>query len=97
MPQLHLYLSQAQADEVRRRAELRGLSTSAFLAEVVKAQIDDCWPEGYLEEVIGATAEFPLERPAPRKFLTFAMPSSELSPGYQFLHRSPEPHKSCPG
>lgn len=62
MPQMHLYLSKSLADEVRRRAELKGVSTSAFLAEVVKAEINDSWPPGYLEEVIGCTQEAPLQR-----------------------------------
>lgn len=62
MPQMHLYLSQALADEVRRRAEIQGVSVSAFLAEVVRAEIDDSWPPGYLEEVIGCTQGSPLER-----------------------------------
>jgi hypothetical protein len=59
---MHLYLSQALADEVRRRAELEGQSVSAFLASVVEAEIYDSWPDGYLEEVIGGTEGFPLER-----------------------------------
>ena len=59
---MHLYLPQALADEVRRRAEIKGLSVSAFLAELVKAEIHDSWPPGYLEDVIGSTEDFPLER-----------------------------------
>lgn len=62
MPQLHLYLPQELADEVRRRAELKGLSTSAFLAELVKAELADDWPPGYLDEVIGCISDEPLVR-----------------------------------
>ena len=63
MPQMHIYVSKAVADEVRRRAEIKGLTVSAFLAEVVRAEMDDSWPAGYLEEVIGSTASSPLVRP----------------------------------
>jgi len=65
MPQLHLYVSQSVAEEIRRRAESKGLSVSAFLADLVKAEVnDDGWPVGYLQEVIGSFQEDPLERPA---------------------------------
>ena len=62
MPQMHLYLPQALADEVRRRAEIQGVSVSAFLAEVVRAEINESWPPGYLEEVIGCMQSSPIER-----------------------------------
>jgi hypothetical protein len=62
MPQMHLYLPKSLAEEVRRRAEIKGVSTSAYLAEVIKAEIDDSWPPGYLEEVIGCTQQAPLQR-----------------------------------
>lgn len=62
MPQMHLYLPKSVAEEVRRRAEIKGLSTSAYLAEVIKAELDDSWPSGYLEEVIGCTQNSSLQR-----------------------------------
>ncbi len=63
MPQLHLYLPKDLADEVRRRAEARQLSTSAFLAELVRKQISPGWPEGYFENVVGSWQGEPLTRP----------------------------------
>ena len=63
MPQLHLYLPQALADEVRRRAELHGVSVSAFLAELVKERLEDSWPPGYLDEVLGSMHDAPLSLP----------------------------------
>lgn len=59
---MHLYLPKSVAEEVRRRAEIKGLTTSAYLAGVIKAEIDDSWPSGYLEEVIGCAQDFPLQR-----------------------------------
>ncbi len=64
MPQMHLYLKKAVAEEVRRRAESQGLSISAYLAGVVESAVQDSWPVGYLAEVIGCTEDDPLERPA---------------------------------
>jgi len=61
---MHLYLKKAVAEEVRRRAESQGLSISAYLAHVVEAAVQDCWPDGYLSEVIGCMENDPLERPA---------------------------------
>ncbi len=65
MAQLHLYLPEELAQEVRRRAAERGLSVSAFLAELVRNQVADEWPDGYFEAVIGGWKGEPLERPGP--------------------------------
>lgn len=63
MPQLHLYLSKQKADELKRRAEARGLSVSAYLAELVGDQLSSGWPEGYFDTVIGQWKGEPLVRP----------------------------------
>ena len=63
MAQLHLYLPEELAQEVRRRASDRGLSVSAFLAELVRNQVADEWPDGYFEAVIGGWKGEALERP----------------------------------
>lgn len=67
MAQLHLYLPDPLADEVRRRAAERGLSVSAFLSELVRNQIANEWPDGYFDAVIGGWKGEPLERPEPLK------------------------------
>lgn len=63
--QLHLYLPEEIAEEVRKRAEARGLSVSRFLAELVKREVAGGWPEGYFERVVGSWEG--LERPAQGK------------------------------
>lgn len=62
MPQLHMYLPRELADEVKRRAEARGSSVSAYLADLVKGQISDDWPESFFSEVVGGWAGEPLRR-----------------------------------
>jgi len=51
--QMHLYLPEEVAAEVRRRAEARGLSVSRYLAELVRREITGGWPEGFFENVVG--------------------------------------------
>lgn len=67
MSQLHLYVSQSLADEVRNRAEREGLTVSAFLARLVEKEMGGGWPEGYFERVVGAWRGEPLVRPPQQK------------------------------
>ncbi len=62
MAQLHFYVPDDIAARIRRRAKSRRLSVSRFLAEIVKRELGDDWPEGYFEEVIGGWEGTPLER-----------------------------------
>lgn len=63
MPQLHLYLPKDVADEVKRRAHMRGLSVSAYLSDLVRLQIAPQWPDGYFDRVVGGWSGDPLDRP----------------------------------
>jgi hypothetical protein len=63
MPQLHLYVSKEIADEVKRRAENEGVSTSRYLAEMVRRECADEWPTGFFETVVGGWKGAPLVRP----------------------------------
>jgi hypothetical protein len=62
MPQLHLYVSKEIAAEVKRRADRRGISTSRYLAEMVRREVADEWPDGFFDEVIGGWQGAPLRR-----------------------------------
>jgi hypothetical protein len=62
MPQLHLYVPQQVANELRRRAEAEGVSTSKYLAALVERQVAREWPEGWFERVVGRW-QGDLERP----------------------------------
>jgi len=53
MPQLHLYVPQQVADELRRRAEAEGVSTSKYLATVVERELSTDWPEAWFDRVVG--------------------------------------------
>jgi predicted DNA binding CopG/RHH family protein len=46
VPQLHLYLSQEKAEEVKRRAAAKGMSVSAYLSEIVDKDLTGQWPAG---------------------------------------------------
>jgi hypothetical protein len=61
--QLHFYVPEEIAEEIRRRAQERGVSTSRFIAELVTKDLDRGWPPGFFEEVVGAWKGEPLERP----------------------------------
>lgn len=54
MPQLHLYVSDVVAAELRARARERGTSISKLLAEMVDRDLQRRWPEGWLDRVVGA-------------------------------------------
>ena len=65
MPQMHFYVPEALANELKRRALASGKSTSRYLADLVRSQIDSGWPAGYTTEVLGCWNGEPLERPPP--------------------------------
>lgn len=60
---MHLYVPEALAQTVRRRAQDKGVSVSRYLAELVQHQISDEWEESFFEEVVGGWVG-ELERPA---------------------------------
>ena len=62
MPQLHLYLPQSEASELKARARSRGLTLSRYLASLLHRELASGWPKGYFEDVIGAWKGEPLER-----------------------------------
>lgn len=56
MAQLHLYVPDAVAEELRQRAEAEGISTSKYLARMVSRQVTQGWPERWFERVVGRWA-----------------------------------------
>ena len=63
MRRVSLSLPELLAEEVRRRAEARGVSVPRFLSELVEREVGGGWPEGYFERVVGAWKGEPLLRP----------------------------------
>jgi hypothetical protein len=60
--QLHFYVSDEVAAAIRRSAEARGMSTSAYVAWLVGREVQKSWPERYFETVVGGWEGEPLER-----------------------------------
>ena len=60
--QLHLYVPEKVAKELRRRAGAQGLSVSRYLGQLARHEASDGWPEGYFDEVVGGWSGG-LERP----------------------------------
>lgn len=63
MAQLHLYVSDEVAERIRKRAGMRGLSVSRFLASLVTRDVGSDWPDLFFEKVVGGWQGRPLERP----------------------------------
>lgn len=62
MPQLHLYVPDEMAKELRERAHSNGLSLSRYLAKVVRHELGQGWPEGFFDRVAGGWQGSPLKR-----------------------------------
>jgi hypothetical protein len=62
MPQLHFYVPDAVAKQLRARARAVGLSVSRYLATVVGGCVAQGWPPGFFEDVIGGWKGTPLRR-----------------------------------
>lgn len=63
MPQIHLSVDQRTATELAARAAAKGQSLSRYLAELVRREVAQDWPDGYLSAVVGSCAGDPLEEP----------------------------------
>ena len=63
MAQLHFYVPDEVATEIRRRAAALGLTTSRFIADLVSRELGGGWPPGFFERVAGSWEGDPLERP----------------------------------
>ena len=63
MAQLHLSVDAETAAQLAEEADLRGLSLSKYLAELLQRAMPSRWPKGYLDAVIGSCADAPLEVP----------------------------------
>jgi len=57
MPQLHCYVPENLAQQLQRQAGQVGLSTSAYLAELVKRDVSAGWPEGFESALFGPQTE----------------------------------------
>lgn len=72
MAQLHCYVPDDIADMFRKKAKKARLSTSRYLALLVKKETGEKWPEHYFD-LVGSWEGEPLQRP---KSLDFEKRSS---------------------
>ncbi len=63
MAQVYFYVPDPVAEKIEQLARAAGLATSLYLANLVQQTIEDQWPDGYLDAVIGGWNGEPLERP----------------------------------
>jgi len=64
MPQMHLYVRDELAEEIRLRAKAKGIPVSRYLGELIERELAQGWPEGFFERVVGTWNGEPLARPA---------------------------------
>jgi hypothetical protein len=64
MAQLHFSVDGDTAERLAREAEARGLSLSQYLASIVRRELPEAWPKGYLDRVVGSCAGSGLREPA---------------------------------
>ncbi len=68
MAQLHFYVPDEVAAEIRARADAAGTSASKFVADLVTRQLKGGWPPGFFDEVVGSWEGDPLTRPDQGEF-----------------------------
>lgn len=54
MPQLHFYVPDDVADQIKARAAQAKLPVSRYVADLVKRDVGQGWPENYFERISGA-------------------------------------------
>ena len=54
MPQLHFYVPDDVAEKIKVRAAQAKLPVSRYVANLVKRDVGQGWPEGYFERISGA-------------------------------------------
>ncbi len=53
MAQLHFYVPDKFATEIRKRAEQAHLSVSRYLVDIIRQEIGTEWPENYFSGICG--------------------------------------------
>jgi len=87
MAQLHLYLPDDVAEDVKSRAQSRGMTVSAYLAEIVRSQMTDQWPKDFFSKVVGGWAG-ELQRGAQRPL--DEREDIDVPDGQERMHQDPE-------
>jgi len=62
MAQMHFYIPDVFAEEIKKRAKQARLPVSRYLGELVKREIGTQWPKNYFEFILGGWQGEPLRR-----------------------------------
>ena len=62
MPQMHFYVPDKMAKQLRERARGLGLPVSRYLAGLARRELGQGWPEDFFSSVIGGWRGEPLSR-----------------------------------
>ncbi len=66
MPQLHFYVPDEVAEQIKRRAAQAGQPVSRYVAELVMRDAGQGWPEGYFESLgVSRDGSIPFEPSGP--------------------------------
>jgi hypothetical protein len=57
MPQLHFYVPDEVAEQIKRRAAQAGQPVSRYVAALVKRDADRGWPKGYFERIASVSRD----------------------------------------
>jgi hypothetical protein len=63
LAQVHFYVPERLASQLRERAQANGLSLSRYVAGLVCRELGHGWPDSYFDSVVGGWKGDPLERP----------------------------------
>jgi hypothetical protein len=64
MAQLHFYIPDTVAEEIKKKAEKAHLSVSKYMAELAKREVEKQWPDDYFD-FFGMWHGEELQRPEP--------------------------------
>ena len=70
MAQLHCYLPESEAKNLKRRASQAGMSVSRYLAELARKDLVADWPPGYFDRVFSGDDNDAIERAPQGEFET---------------------------
>jgi hypothetical protein len=64
MPQLHFYVPDDVAEQIKARAARAKMPVSRYVAELVKRDVGQGWPEDYFARIAGDAEGAPLRHEA---------------------------------
>ena len=61
VPQLHFYVPDDVAEQIKARAALAKQPVSRYVAELVKRDVSQGWPKGYFKRIAGVAHDAPIK------------------------------------